>query len=591
LDIQITDNFSDDRPALETQITQLWMLLDVSRVLNSTLDLDTLLRIIVEVATVVTESEAASILLLDEQSGELHFEAASGAKRSEVQTIVVPIEGSLAGWVVRHDKPIVVNDAKHDPRHFVQADNTTEFETRSLLGVPLRVKEKSIGVLEVINKVDAHLYTKHDLDVLESLSAQAAIAIENARLYKDLQDQMKALKDAQARLVQSEKLAAVGELVAGVAHELNNPLTSIIGFAELLQLNDLNDRAQEDLNKVVTQAQRAASIVRGLLDFARQHPPQWTAVQLNDILKSVLNLLAYELHTHNVTFDIDLAPDLPLTMADPHQLQQVFINLVNNARQAMSSENRGGQIIITTRLKSALPETNRNQARSDGAVKMLQVIITDDGPGILPEHLSRIFDPFFTTKEPGEGTGLGLSVCHGIVTEHGGEIRVDSRAGQGASFIVELPVTEPNTPAWTEVSGWPDEAEEIAEPDNLERPVRILVVDDEPDLLDVVTRMLQSVGYQVDTVNNGEAALGQMAANDYNLILCDVRMPGLSGLELFRQAEQLYQNLPQRLVFMTGDTVSPETRRLLDETGAAYLAKPFQPQELLQQVQQLVDEA
>ncbi len=587
---QLKDLHPSDRPSPETQITQLWMLLDVSRVLNSTLDLDTLLRIIVEVATVVTESEAASILLLDQKTGELHFEAATGTKRSEVQSIVVPIEGSIAGWIVSNSKPLLVNNAQQDPRHYTQADDATEFETRSLMGVPLKLKEKTIGVVEVVNKIGPRLFTKHDVEILETLAAQAAVAIENARLYTDLQDQMQALQQAQARLVQSEKLAAVGELVAGVAHELNNPLTSIIGFVELLQLNDLNDSAQKDLDRVVVQAQRAAGIVRGLLDFARQHPPERTPVQIHNMLNKALDLLAYELRTHNIVYDTHFVSDMPLTMADPHQFQQVFINLINNARQAMSGAHSGGRLTITTQLGPSLfrsPDKKSNNQSAEASV--IRVIIQDTGPGIPSDRLSRIFDPFFTTKQPGEGTGLGLSVCHGIVSEHGGHIWAESELEKGSVFFIEIPIIELEKSRWTELVDWTgltdtDTDASISD----DGAARLLVIDDEPDLLELLSRTLKLAGFEVDTTGDGHTALTRLNETNYDLIVCDVRMPGMSGLEIFEQAQQQRPDLAKSLIFMTGDTVSPATRRLLDETGAPYLAKPFKPDELIQKVRGLL---
>jgi GAF domain-containing protein len=232
---QALDSPPPSQSSLTTQIAQLRLILDVSRSLNSTLDLDTLLSLIIKVATEVTSTEAASIILLDETSGELHFEAYTNADLAQLRTLPVPLDNSIAGWIVRHNQSLVVDDTSKDSRFYAQVSQVTQFDVRSILGAPLRVKDRTIGALEVLNKSGDSAFTKQDIETLEVLAAHAAIAIGNARLYKDLQDQMRALQEAQTRLVQSEKLAAVGELVAGVAHELNNPLTSIIGFAHMLQ--------------------------------------------------------------------------------------------------------------------------------------------------------------------------------------------------------------------------------------------------------------------------------------------------------------------------------------------------------------------
>ena len=580
MESRLSDSAPPDQSSLDTQLSQLRLILEVSRSLNSTLDLDALLDIIIKVATEVTFTEVASILLLDEKTGELRFEAATGARRAELKTIVVPLEGSIAGWIVSQNRSLVVNDVRQDPRHFAPADQTTQFDTRSLLGAPLQVKDKTIGVLEVLNKCGNSPFIVQDLETLETLAAQAAIAIENARLYQDLQDQMRALQEAQTRLVQSEKLAAVGELVAGVAHELNDPLTSVIGFAHMLQRNNLEDQSRKDLDKIIAQAQRAATIVRGLLDFARQRPPEQKPVQINSVLNSTLELLGYELRTHNVVCTPHLSAELPLTMADPYQLQQVFVNLVNNARQAMSEVNGGGHLAITTELA---PSTFINQ--KTGTEPVIRVIIEDDGPGIPTDLLPSIFDPFFTTKPEGHGTGLGLSVCHGIVSEHGGHIWTESEPGQGATFYVELPVVVP---------------EALCQPNQLEEPnrreatprgsstahneARVLVIDDETSLLDFLTRVLQREGYQVDAASDGETGLRHLAETDYELIVCDIRMPGLSGLEVYRKAQDQNPDLAQRFIFITGDSVSRATHRFLDETGAPYLCKPFGPSDLTEKI-------
>jgi signal transduction histidine kinase len=447
---QSPDATPPSRSSPMTEIAQLRLILEVSRSLNSTLDLDTLLGLIIEVATEVTCTEAASIILLDETSGELQFEAATNADPAQLRTLPVPLDGSVAGWIVRHNQSLVVDDTSNDSRYFDQVSRTTQFDVRSILGAPLQVKDRTIGALEVLNKCDDAPFTKQDIEMLEVLATQAAIAIENARLYNDLQNQMRALQEAQARLVQSEKLAAVGELVAGVAHELNNPLTSIIGFANLLQQRDLDGQDQEDLNRISVQAQRAAAIVRGLLDFARQRPPRQKPVQINAVLKDTLELLAYELRANGIECTSQLAPDLPFTVADTYQLQQVFVNLANNACRAMNEANGGGRLTITTELG---PSTFINQQTR--AEPVIRVIVQDDGPGIEPDALAFIFDPFFTTNSEGQSPGLGLSACHGIVNEHGGHIWAESEPGRGATFFVELPVLPFSSPVSIDSSPTP----------------------------------------------------------------------------------------------------------------------------------------
>ena len=568
---------------LERQVSHLQTVLEVNRFLNSTLDLDLLLENIIQIATKLTDTEAASILLLDQATQELHFEAATGAKRLEIKSIVIPLEGSIAGWIVTRNQPLLVDDAPHDSRHFAQADQITQFKTRSILGVPLQVKQKTIGVLEVLNKRAGWFFTGQDQQTLETLGAQAAVAIENARLYQALHDQMEARQTVQARLVQSEKLVAVGELVAGVAHELNNPLTAIIGFAEMLRLADLDDRSREDVNRIVTQGHRAAKIVRSLLDFARQQPSEQRPTQLNDVIRSSLELLAYDTRLHSVTVQTNLDPNLPLTSGDPHRLQQVFINLIHNACQAMHRAQGQGCLTIATALKFSTFDGALTAAPVHPATKnrVIQVTVQDNGPGIAANQLFRIFNPFFTTKRSSEGTGLGLSVCHGIIHEHGGHIWAESEAGQGATFFIELPVVSLQCGTSNPLPGHPDAACLHGARWPRRKEARVLIVDDETDVLTILLRILQEAGYRVDAVSDGRVALACLAASHYDLVLCDIHMSGLTGLEVYHEVRQHQPDLAQRFVFITGDIASPAITDFLADTGLPSMDKPFQTDQLL----------
>lgn len=400
-------------------------------------------------------------------------------------------------------------------------------------------------------------------DVTSRKEAEA----ERERLHQNLQNQLTILQEAQERLVQSEKLAAVGELVSGVAHELNNPLGAVILYSQLLQRKTSDPGLQKDLATIVSQARRAGGIVRALLDFARQRPPERKETQINDVVAGALNLVAYELRKYNIEYVTFLAPDLPSVLADPHQLQQVFINLLNNACQAIHEISEEGKIIITT---SVGPSQYLGAAAEDPTIR---ITIQDNGPGIPQEQISRIFDPFFTTKPAGQGTGLGLSVCHGIVSEHGGYIWAQSQEGQGATFFIELPIQqeEPTPP--------PEDApaEEEAAPAALD----VLIIDDELALRQVLARTLTREGYSVKTADNGVDGLCELERREYDLILCDLRMPGLSGPAFYQKVQEKWPHLTRRILFITGDTVSRDTNAFLEETGAACLTKPFEVSNLL----------
>jgi signal transduction histidine kinase/ActR/RegA family two-component response regulator len=546
-------------------------------------------RILAELQYVVPY-DSASVQLL--KGDRLEIIGGRGfSNLSELLGTCIPARGDNPNTLVLEARePVILGDARaHYPIFSREPHATTDI--RSWLGVPLLIGDRLIGML-ALDRHEANFYTETHARAARAYAAQAAVAIENARLYKDLQDQMRALELAQARLVQSEKLAAIGELVAGVAHELNNPLTLIIGFAELLRRSPVSDETRQDLEKIVTQSRRAAGIVRSLLDFARQRPSERKLVQTNDLLSSTLDLLAYELRTHNIEQTVRLAPNLPLTLADPYQLQQVFVNLVNNARQAMSETHGGGHLTITSELG---PSRFVNGGRDEAPV--IRIAIQDDGPGIPADLLPRIFDPFFTTKSPGEGTGLGLSVCHGIIGDHGGHIWAEN-GPQGAAFFVELPVVQPPpSPAgmplrlsgeaealWAGmVNGGSKSGTTALRPSPAET-ARILLIDDESETLEVLARILKVQGYQADTVSNGETALLRLTRTRYDLILCDIRMPGLSGPEVYRRLEARDPEMARRIIFITGDIMSAGTRSFLKESGTSYLTKPFDLDELTAKV-------
>jgi two-component system NtrC family sensor kinase len=231
-------------------------------------------------------------------------------------------------------------------------------------------------------------------------------------------------KRVEEQLLITDRLASIGELASGIAHELNNPLTSVIGFSQLLLGKDILDDIREDVKVIYSEAQRAAEVMKNLLIFARRHAPVKQLVNINSIIEKVLTIRAYEQRVENIQVITHLAPDLPETMADYFQLQQVFLNIIINAEHFMLEAHKRGTLTITTQRVGSIIEAS----------------FTDDGPGIAKEHAGHLFDPFFTTKEVGKGTGLGLSICHGIITEHSGRIYAESELGKGATFVVELPI-------------------------------------------------------------------------------------------------------------------------------------------------------
>ncbi len=352
--------------------------------------------------------------------------------------------------------------------------------------------------------------------------------------------------------IQSDKLADMGTLLAGVAHELNNPLTVVTGYSGILRRALGDGPHAERVDKIATAAHRCVRIVQNFLALARHHPPERQQVRLNQIVREAVELLAYPLRVDNVTVQLDLADDLPALWADSHQLHQVIVNLITNAHQAM----HGGE--------SARRLTIRTRSEALGCQVLLEV--ADTGPGIPDEVLARIFEPFFTTKPVGQGTGLGLSLCQGIVETHGGSLRVDSEPGQGATFRITLPV----------VAAPPGEAADASAPIGiLPSGCRILIVDDEPDVAGVLVDLLRADGGEIEAVPDGAAALEKIQAGKYDLVLCDVRMPKLDGPGLYRALDQSNPTLLERFVFLTGDTLNPDSLAFVQQTGAPCINKPF----------------
>lgn len=378
---------------------------------------------------------------------------------------------------------------------------------------------------------------------------------------EQLEQTVETLKITQAQLVQSEKLSGIGEFVAGVAHELNNPLTSVMGFSELLRHSEKDPQRLHQIELIHKSAQRCQKIVQALLSFARHQQPERKPVCLNSLIEATLEVVQYQLRTSNIDLIKRFDPSLPPVMVDPHQIQQVFLNVLNNARQAIEAHQPQGWIRITTETRGPV----------------VRVTIQDNGPGIPLQYFSKIFDPFFTTKEAGAGTGLGLSLCYGIIKEHGGTITPQSKPGEGATFIIELPVTHELAPA-ADVDKTASETEIITRREGAGK--NVLIIDDEESILQMACEALTRQGYRADVATNGEAGLRRLNQTEYDVVLCDWKMPGLNGQQVFEQVQARNPKLSERLIFMTGDTVSEHTRKFLEEQKRICLPKPFTLAEL-----------
>jgi PAS domain S-box-containing protein len=363
-------------------------------------------------------------------------------------------------------------------------------------------------------------------------------------------------KKLEQQVRQSEKLTALGQLIAGVAHELNNPLAVIMGYAQILaKKGGVDERTKSDTLKILHESERAAKIVRNLLTFARPTEPQMVVVDINRLASYVLDTHDKELKAAGIEVKKHLALNLPRTKADPNQIEQVLTNLVVNANHAMAGQT-GPRILQFTTQKVG---------------DTIQITVSDTGAGIPPNIVDKIFDPFFTTKPPGKGTGLGLSISYSIIEEHGGKLSVQSEPGKGAKFTVELPVVSCEADTEYRVQS----STSATHHDPRAASKRLLIVDDEPGIVDMLSIVLGDVGYSIDTASDGTEAIQRVLSGSYDVIISDLCMPGMGGEQLHGAVREQDPELANRIIFVTGDTVSPKSRSFLESTGNRWLSKPF----------------
>ncbi|HEU4326504.1 MAG TPA: ATP-binding protein [Roseiflexaceae bacterium] len=380
------------------------------------------------------------------------------------------------------------------------------------------------------------------------------VTIFTTRLISNLTRQHQARLHLERALASESRLRALGQVLSGVAHELNNPLQSILGFASLIADAPAPEPEMlADARHIVEAAERAQQIVRSLLQLARPAASGFAATDLAALVQHTLIFVRADLKTHSIRVDISAEPPGLTALVNPVRIQQLLINLLTNAVQALARHPPPRQIQIHL------------AAEPDGGVALA---VRDNGPGIPPRLLDRIFEPFFTTKAVGEGTGLGLSIVRTIVQEHGGTVAVESTLGQGTAFLMRFP------PA----SGI---SQLEAEPQLRARRGAVLVIDDDSQVNALIARVLVQAGHQVQTETNPLVARQRLVYHNYEAIICDLSMPGMSGMELYEELMHVSPALAQRLIFVTGDATRPMTQVFLEGTGLPYLLKPFTPKQLL----------
>jgi two-component system NtrC family sensor kinase len=522
--------------------------------------IEDLLSHVLERTMRAVSARIGSIMLLDRERQTLRIAVGRGLQEAGRGPVEVKVGEGIAGKVVEMGEAVVVEDIEKDPRFGQQ--NDPRYGGGSFICMPLRVAERIVGVVNLSKKEVAPgstgVFSQTDLQFLNALATYTAYAVDNARLFEEAQqaaqrlqevveDQKLRLTLAQQQMIQAAKLSALGELVAGVAHELNNPLTVLVGASDILE-----QQAPEDLKEYAQMIREstdaARHIVRGLLTFGRQMPLERRHVLLEELIDKVLALTSADLRIESVKVDRDMEAGLPPVWADGNQLQQVLVNLVTNAKQAMAE----------------LPEGQRRLKVTTRALGTDRVLISleDTGPGIPADVLPKIFDPFVTTKGSA-GTGLGLSISYGIIREHGGHITADSKPGHGATFTIDLPVGSAAGSA-------PDEAGPSINLDGK----RILIVEHDQAVQKILLEHLEPTGCTALTVARADEAR-QHLRDGIDLVVADFNLDGVDWLELLGQVAARGTAVGHRFIFITAGPVGEEADKALRDAGAALLYKPF----------------
>jgi signal transduction histidine kinase len=545
--------------------TKLGIVVELCFIINSSLDFNKVMSCIMKYTNQVTNSEASTLMLMDDNTGELVFSVPTGPKADTLKDIRLPPGAGIAGWVAKNEQHAIVPDTSKDTRFYSDIDNMTGMKSQSILCVPLKARTKLIGVLEVINKKNGAPFNDKDVLLLSIFAQQAALALENATFYASLQEQFKEQTIMKQNIAQNEKLQAIGTLAGGIAHDFNNLLTPILGYVEIL----MNDHTKNDLNRnyllqIQTAATRARELSKQILTFSKQNSQETKPIQCQDIILEATKLLRASIpKSIEIIHNIDR--NCGTIIGDPIKIHQIIINLGTNAFHAM--EQKGGELTISLRQIEFSSSNCSFLGIEPGDYALISV--SDTGAGMSEKTQKRIFEPYFTTKKKEQGTGLGLSVTHGIVQNHNGYIQVDSTLGKGTTIKIYFPITkhiffeEKISPLKTMQQG----------------NEHILIVDDEPQVTEVETLMLERLGYKVTSFTNSIEALEVFKLNPaiFDIIITDLTMPHMSGREL---AKKIYNIRPIPIILCTGFNEVMSAQKAADLGIKKIVLKPLNMQEI-----------
>jgi len=535
----------------------------LATIANQSFDLDEILNLTMRQVVSLFSVEAGSIYLASPDLTHLRRRAGWGHKNeTRARFAELRMPQKFVDLVRQsHTEVITPEYLPHLPKSisdYVEAEGL-----RSWIWVVLWSKDRPAGVIGVGSR-EAREFSRSEENLLVAISKQLAATIEKVYLYEESCRAYDDLSQAQEQLLQSEKMSAVGQLISGVAHELNNPLTAILGYAQLLESEGLPDRARDFISKIFKQAQRTHRVVQNLLSFARQRRAQRVEVDVRKVLDETLALRDYDFKVNNIQIQREQTRHSLMVTADPHQLEQVFLNILNNSVDAILETGNPGRLEVQTR-------------EEDGYVI---IEFHDSGPGI--REPKRIFDPFYTTKAVGKGTGLGLSICYGIVKEHGGEISAENQADGGAVITVKLPTTTAEMP--------PAEVH-VPAPRREVLQGCLLIVEDEDAVLEFARDVLTGAGADVHAVKSIEEAKTLLKSEKFDALLINEGMPGTNARDMH---EWLLENSPalaQKTLFTFSRVADPETKTYLEEKAVPSLVKPFEVYGLISSVRALMQKS
>ena len=539
---------------------ELLLLNAIGTTLSQPLALNDLLSRTLRQVTELFALDLGMVYLMDEGSGCLERRAALGLRaESPLQIPANLVPGEVLRQLRQMRTVVLAPQALSSIPYLRTLEESEGLEVSRL--VMLWSKDRILGGLLVGSRTRRE-FSSAEVNLLAAIGNQVATTVEKTSLYEETRRAFEDLRRTQEQLVQSEKMVALGQLISGVAHELNNPLTAILGYSQLLGATpDVPPQVADFSTKITKQAHRTQRIVQNLLSFARQHKPERRPVQLNDVLEDTLLLREYDWRRNNIAIHREFDPGLPLTTGDGHQLQQVFLNILNNAFDAVKNSEGEREIWIRTGVRDL----------------RLSVEIEDNGPGVREPR--RVFDPFYTTKGIGEGTGLGLSICYGIVKEHGGEISAHNATPRGACFTVILPISMSVASRENSAAG-PKAAREAGS---------VLLVDDEEAVIDVEREILRERGHVVHTAASGRQALEILGRSAVDAVVASFKLPGeFGGDALYGWIERNHPALAPRVVFTLSDGQGEAARKLTARSGGLALQKPFRAEEFLQVVEEVM---